>query len=134
MIARLRQGATFRDACALAGIQWGTWKRWRRIVEVEGKHLEDPDAEALVRDAREAHSAATADLMGHIVTAAPEDWKAAAWAVEYRQGSVKRAAEQRRAVHEARIAKAKADAEASGKGPPTVVIELPSSLARPREG
>lgn len=135
MVQRLRGGSTFRDACTLAGIPWRTWKDWRRAVEVEGRHLDDPDAEALVLAAREAHSAATADLMAHVVVAAPADWKAAAWAVEYRQGSAKRAADQRRAHHEARLAKAKADEAAKGGGAaPTVVIELPASLARPREG
>jgi hypothetical protein len=134
MITRLRQGSTFRDACALAGVGWREWKRWRKVVEVENGTTGDPDKDSLVKDAREAHSAATADLMAAVVAQAPDDWKAAAWAVEYRQGSAKRAADQRRAHHEARIAKAKADAEASGKGPPTVVIELPASLARPREG
>ncbi len=135
MIVRLRSGSTFRDACALAGIEWRKWKRWRKAVEVEGKHLDDPDAEALVVAAREAHSAATADLMAHVTAAAPADWKAAAWAVEYRQGSARRAADQRRAYHEARLAKAKADEAAKGgAGAPVVVIELPATLARPREG
>lgn len=133
MLSRLRAGSTFRDACALAGINWSVWKRWRKAVEVEGKHLDNPDAEALVIAAREAHSAATADLMAHITAAAPEDWKAAAWAVEYRQSSALRASQQRRAYHEARISKAEADKAAAGQQTPTVVIELPASLVRPRE-
>ena len=133
MLERLRSGSTFRDACALARINWREWKRWRKTVEVDGASTGDPDRDALVRDAREAHSAATADLMAHITAKAIEDWKAAAWAVEYRQGAAQRASDQRRAFHEARIAKASADKAASGAQQPVVVIELPASLVRPRE-
>lgn len=134
MLRRLRGGATFRDACASARIDWRDWKRWRQVVEDDGGTTGDPDKDALVMDARAAHSDATCDMLEGITAQAPSDWKAAAWLVSYRAEAAKRAAEQRRAHHEARIAKAKADAESSGKGPPTVVIELPSSLARPREG
>lgn len=135
MLKRLREGSTFRDACTLGGVGWREWKRWRKIVEVEGGTTGDPDKDALVRDARAAHSAATADLMANVTAAAPADWKAAAWAVEYRHGSARRAADQRRAHHEARLAKAKADEAAKGgAGAPVVVIELPATLARPREG
>lgn len=133
LLTRLRGGSSFRDACALAGINWREWKRWRKAVEVDGASTGDPDRDALVRDAREAHSAATADLMAHITAAAPDDWKAAAWAVEYRQSSALRASQQRRAYHEARISKAEADKAAAGQQTPTVVIELPASLVRPRE-
>ena len=134
MLKRLRGGATFRDACASARIDWREWKRWRRIVEDERGTTGDPDKDALVMDARAAHSDATCDMLEGITAKAPDDWKAAAWLVEYRAEAAMRRHQQSRAYHEARIAKAKADAESSGKGPPTVVIELPSSLARPREG
>lgn len=135
MLTRLRSGSTFRDACSLAGINWREWKRWRKTVEVDGASTGDPDIDALVVDAREAHSAATADLMANITASAPADWKAAAWAVEYRQASALRASQQRRAHHEARLAKSKADEAAKGgAGAPVVVIELPASLAKPRVG
>jgi|GEM_PF-6303258 hypothetical protein len=133
MLQRLRQGSTFRDACSLAGVGWRDWKRWRKVVEVDGGTTGDPDKDALVRDAREAHSAATADLMAAIVAKSPDDWKAAAWAVEYRQGAARRASDQRRAHHEARLAAAAADKAAAGVSQPVVVIELPASLVRPRE-
>jgi hypothetical protein len=133
MLQRLRAGSAFRDACALAGIDWRQWKRWRKVVEDDNGTTGDPDRDALVRDAREAHSAATADLMAHITAAAPADWKAAAWAVEYRQTSSLRASQQRRAYHEARLSKAEADKACAGQQTPTIVIELPASLVRPRE-
>lgn len=132
MLAALKSGATFRDACESAGLHWTTWKRWRKAVE-DGDGHDDPDVTALVRDAREAHSAATVAMMDAIVTQAPADWKAAAWIVEYRKGAAKRRAEQRRAHHEARMAKARADEAVKGERAPVVVIELPASLARPRE-
>ncbi|HEX4933526.1 MAG TPA: hypothetical protein VFV33_10135, partial [Gemmatimonadaceae bacterium] len=123
---------TFRDACTAAGLHWNQWKRWRKAVE-DGDGHDDPDVVALVRDAREAHSMATVEMLATIKTHAPEDWKSAAWLVEYRNGAATRRAEQRRAHHEARLAKAKADDAAKGERAPVVVIELPASLARPRE-
>jgi hypothetical protein len=132
MLRRLRGGSTFRDACGAARVAWREWKRWRMLVEVEGGTTGDPDKDALVRDAREAHDAATADLLEGIVATAKDDWKAAAWVVEYRAEAARRASEQRRAHHEARLAKARADEAAKGVAPPTVVIELPASLVRPR--
>ena len=132
LLPELLAGSTFRDACALAGLSWNTWKAWRRVVEVQHKHLDDPDAEALVRDARKAHSRARAEMLKHVTAAAPDDWKAAAWMVEYSAGAEKRAADQRRAHHEARLAKAKADEAEKGGTAPVVVLELPASLVRPR--
>lgn len=134
MIPALRAGATFRDAATLARIDWGDWKRWRRAVEVDGERLDDPDVEALVRDARVAHSEATAEMMAHISAKAPADWKAAAWLVQYRADAAKRAADQRRAHHEARLAKIAADKAAAGDATGPQVIILPASLATPRSG
>lgn len=119
-----------RDAMAEAGISWSTWKRWRRSVD-EGTQ---PDERVMrfVLDVISAHAGATNDLTERI--ASSDDPKHLLGLLQFRAEAPRRRHDQRRAYHEARIAKARADAETKGHGPPTVVIELPASLARPREG
>jgi hypothetical protein len=134
MLRRLRGGSTFRDACAAAGIAWKHWIRWRKTVEDEDGTTGDPDKDSLVRDARVAYHAATCDILEGVKAEAPADWKAGAWIVEYREGSAKRRSEQVRAHHEARLAKLRADAAASGGAAGTVALILPDVLATPRGG
>ena len=63
----------------------------------------------LVTAARAAYAAANVGLTAVVVKAAQKDWRAAAFAIEHRQGAPKAAADARRAQHEATIAKHRAE-------------------------
>ena len=72
-------------------------------------------------------------LAATVSKAAQKDWRAAAWQLDHRRGDPKARHDARRARWEADLAKAEADKAAAGQQTPTVVIELPASLVRPRE-
>ena len=106
MLDALSQGSTYRAACGAAGISWPTWMRWSR--EVRAGECDDPDVAALVADARRTFESANVQLAASIRVASAEDWKAAAWLLDHRQGDPKARADARRAKYEAEIAKNRA--------------------------
>ena len=107
MLANLRAGALYRDAAGAAGIPWSTWTDWCR--DVRDGTCTDEDVLELVTAARAAYAAANVGLTAVVVKAAQKDWRAAAFAIEHRQGAPKAAADARRAQHEATIAKHRAE-------------------------
>lgn len=131
LLNALRAGALYRDAAEAAGIPWRTWMDWSKSVR-EGTCTND-DVRDLVERAREAYAAANVGLAATVSKAATQDWRAAAWQLDHRRGDPKARHDARRARWEADIAKAEADKAAAGQQTPTVVIELPASLVRPRE-
>jgi hypothetical protein len=106
MIDALAHGSTYRAACGAAGISWPTWMRWSR--EVRADVCDDPDVEALVLDARKAFEAANVALATSIHVATADDWKAAAWLLQHRQGDPKARHDEKRARYEAEVAKNRA--------------------------
>jgi hypothetical protein len=102
----LAKGSTYRAACGAAGIPWATWMRWSR--EVRAGECDDPDVEALVIDARKAFEAANVALASSIHVATADDWKAAAWLLQHRQGDPKARHDEKRARYEAEVAKNRA--------------------------
>ena len=102
----LANGSTYRAACGAAGIPWATWMRWSR--EVRAGECDDPDVEALVIDARKAFEAANVALATSIHLATADDWKAAAWLLQHRQGDPKARHDEKRARYEAEVAKNRA--------------------------
>ena len=102
----LANGSTYRAACGAAGIPWATWMRWSR--EVRAGECDDPDVEALVIDARKAFEAANVALASSIHVATADDWKAAAWLLQHRQGDPKARHDEKRARYEAEVAKNRA--------------------------
>lgn len=109
MIATLRGGATLRSAAESVGISERTWHRWQ--CACDAGRMEDERVVALVRDARVAFAAASADLMARIAEASQLDWRAAAWALEHRQGDPKARHDERRARWEAEVAAKRAKGE-----------------------
>jgi hypothetical protein len=106
MLPALLAGSTFRDACEAAGLAWSTWKDWSKAVR-KGE-CNDPDIEALVTDAREAHGKSTTALIAQVNVHGKRDWRAAMSLVEFRATAQKRAADNSRAYWEAKIAKQRA--------------------------
>ncbi len=106
MLDALSHGSTYRAACGAAGISWPTWMRWSR--EVRAEECDDPDVTALVTDARKTFEAANVALATSIRVASADDWKAAAWLLDHRQGDPKARHDARRARWEAEVAKARA--------------------------
>jgi hypothetical protein len=106
MLDALAQGSTYRAACGAAGISWPTWMRWSREVRAEA--CDDPDIAALVADARTTFEAANVALATSIRVASADDWKAAAWLLDHRQGDPKARYDAKRARYEAEVAKARA--------------------------
>ncbi len=106
MLDALSHGSTYRAACGAAGISWPTWMRWSR--EVRADECDDPDVEALVLDARKTFEAASVALSTSIRVASAEDWKAAAWLLDHRQGDPKARYDTKRARYEAEVAKNRA--------------------------
>ena len=102
----LANGSTYRAAGGAAGIPWATWMRWSR--EVRAGECDDPDVEALVIDARKAFEAANVALATSIHVATADDWKAAAWLLQHRQGDPKARHDEKRARYEAEVAKNRA--------------------------
>ena len=102
----LANGSTYRAACGAAGIPWATWMRWSR--EVRAGECDDPDVEALVIDARKSFEAANVALASSIHVATADDWKAAAWLLQHRQGDPKARHDEKRARYEAEVAKNRA--------------------------
>ena len=106
MLDALSHGSTYRAACGAAGISWPTWMRWSRDVRAD--ECSDPDVEALVIDARKAFEAANVALATSIHVATADDWKAAAWLLQHRQGDPKARHDEKRARYEAEVAKNRA--------------------------
>lgn len=106
LLDALSSGSTYRSACGAAGISWPTWMRWSR--EVRAGDCADPDVDALVAEAHVAYQRASVTYHRAISTAAVDDWKAAAWALEHRGGDPKRRHDARRAKYEAEIARNRA--------------------------
>ena len=106
MLDALSHGSTDRAACGAAGIPWSTWMGWSR--DVRNGACDDPDVEALVLDARKAFEAANVALASSIHTATADDWKAAAWLLQHRQGDPKARHDEKRARYEAEVAKNRA--------------------------
>lgn len=106
LLEALAQGSTYRAACGAAGIAWATWMRW--CAQVRAGECADPDVAALVSDARKTFEAANVALATTIRTASAEDWKAAAWLLDHRQGDPKARHDTKRARYEAEVAKARA--------------------------
>jgi hypothetical protein len=106
MLDALAQGSTYRAACGAAGISWPTWMRWSREVRAEA--CDDPDIAALVADARTTFEAANVALATSIRVASANDWKAAAWLLQHRQGDPKARHDEKRARYEAEVAKNRA--------------------------
>ena len=106
MLDALSHGSTYRSACGAAGIPWSTWMDWSR--DVRNGSCDDPDVEALVIDARKAFEAANVALATSIHVATADDWKAAAWLLQHRQGDPKARHDEKRARYEAEVAKNRA--------------------------
>ena len=106
MLDALSHGSTYRAACGAAGIPWSTWMDWSR--DVRSGACDDPDVEALVIDARKAFEAANVALATSIHVATADDWKAAAWLLQHRQGDPKARHDEKRARYEAEVAKNRA--------------------------
>ena len=106
MLDALSNGSTYRAACGAAGIAWRTWMNW--TAQVRAGECVDPDVAALVTDARTAFEAANVALATSIRVASAEDWKAAAWLLDHRQGDPKARHDERRARYEAEIARNRA--------------------------
>ena len=115
----LAKGSTYRAACGAAGIPWATWMRWSR--DVRNGACDDPDVEALVIDARKAFEAANVALASSIHVATADDWKAAAWLLQHRQGDPKARHDEKRARYEAEVAKNRA----AGTHVDRVAVEAP---------
>lgn len=131
MLAALRTGALYRDAAQAAGINWATWMDWTRTVR-EGTCTSE-DVIDLVTRARATYARTNVELHTVITKAAVKDWKAAAWQLQHRQGDPKARHDAKRAQWEAEYTKQRAEEAAKGGTSNTVVIELPASLAKPRE-
>jgi len=121
MLDALAQGSTYRAACGAAGISWPTWMRWSREVRAEA--CDDPDIAALVADARTTFEAASVALSTSIRVASAEDWKAAAWLLDHRQGDPKARYDTKRARYEAEVAKNRA----AGTHVDRVAVEAPKT-------
>jgi hypothetical protein len=106
LLGALSHGSTYRSACGAAGIAWSTWMDWSR--KVRAGTCDDPDVEALVIDARKAFEAANVALATSIHVATADDWKAAAWLLQHRQGDPKARHDEKRARYEAEVAKNRA--------------------------
>lgn len=106
LLDALATGSTYRTAAGAAGIPWRTWCTW--LQKVDAGECTDPDVVALVTDARLAYERASVTYHRAISTAAVDDWKAAAWALEHRGGDPKRRHDARRARYEAEIARNRA--------------------------
>lgn len=107
MLSALRRGALYRDAAEAAGIPWRTWMDWSKSVR-EGTCTSD-DVIDLVERAREAYASTNVSLSGSITEAATDDWRAAAWQLEHRQGDPKARHDAKRARWEAEVAKNRAE-------------------------
>ena len=107
LLGALSQGSTYRAATGAAGIPWSTWTDWTRTVRAGT--CDDPDVESLVLDARRTYEAASVALATNINTASVEDWKAAAWLLDHRQGDPKARHDEKRARWEAEIARNRAN-------------------------
>lgn len=107
MLDALKTGSTYRAACGAAGIPWQTWMQWSRMVRDD--ECADPDVESLVRDARKTYEAASVALAATVHVAGVDDWKAAAWLLDHRQGDPKARHDAKRARYEAEVAKHRAD-------------------------
>ena len=121
MLDALSHGSTYRSACGAAGIPWSTWMDWSR--DVRNGSCDDPDVEALVIDARKAFEAANVALATSIHVATADDWKAAAWLLQHRQGDPKARHDEKRARYEAEVARARAD----GTHVDRVAVEAPKT-------
>jgi len=121
MLDALSHGSTYRAACGAAGIPWSTWMDWSR--DVRNGECDDPDVEALVIDARKAFEAANVALATSIHVATADDWKAAAWLLQHRQGDPKARHDEKRARYEAEVAKNRA----AGTHVDRVAVEAPKT-------
>jgi pyruvoyl-dependent arginine decarboxylase (PvlArgDC) len=72
LLNAIKDGATMQDACAAAMISTATLNDW---IKEGGK---------IAEDIRWAQSKWRRSMAAHIETAAPKDWKAAAWLLERR--------------------------------------------------
>lgn len=134
ILKALAGASTYRDACAVAGIPWATWKSWTK-QHLEGGHT-DPDVDALIRDARKAYSEATNKITEQVRVAAAKDWKAAAFLLQHRVGDPKRIHDERRARWEAEIAAKRAKGEHVEKVAidDSALVELREKLKRAIHG
>ena len=107
LLGALSQGSTYRAATGAAGIPWSTWTDWTRTVRAGT--CDDADVESLVLDARRTYEAASVALATNINVASAEDWKAAAWLLDHRQGDPKARHDEKRARYEAEIARNRAN-------------------------
>ena len=122
LVTALRAGSTYRDACEVSGIAWGTWRWWRSGGST------DPRVVELVREAQEAHGIATQSLIASVKVAAQKDWKAAMSLVEFRAGTRRRNAEASRAYWQARLAKKLCLAAEQGLVEGRPVVQLVAEL------
>jgi hypothetical protein len=130
LLNALRAGALYRDAAEAAGIPWSTWTDWSRGVR--SGECNDDDVIELVAAAREAYHAANTGLTSVLAKASAKDWRAALALLQHRQGDPHAQSKRRLDRLQADLAELQLLDRRKG-GSATVVIELPASLARPRE-
>ena len=114
-----RVGATLRVAARAAGVPWSTLMEWVR----KGRDG-DPRLEAFARELDRAGAQYEQVLRARVMRGTEEDARLAFDALRWHEG-----APQRRA--ELKISRATAAAASANRA--TVVVQLPASLAVPRE-
>lgn len=132
IITALAASACYRDAVAAAGLPWGTWTSWLHRHKADGGHP-DPDIAALIREARKVKAKAKVATTAAVRIAAQSDWRAGVELLRLEREAAYMSARTRLVIAEAKLAKIKLRDAEKGERAPVVVIELPASLARPRE-
>lgn len=84
LLEAVRAGNRLAVAARLAGVAPGTVEEWMRRGRGLDPRPPTPLYVRLVEAVEEAEAAAEADLLAAIVSAAPRDWKAAAWLLSNR--------------------------------------------------
>jgi hypothetical protein len=93
LVHAISEGATYKDACACAGISFQTFLNWKkraqRAVEQVGERDGEPEETAdqfveFFDHVKRAKGEAAVGWLAMIGKAARRDWKAAAWMLERR--------------------------------------------------
>ena len=93
LVHAISVGATYKDACACAGISFQTFLNWKKRAQRAVEHVEERDGEPEETDhpfveffdrIKRAQGEAAVGWLAMIGKAANRDWKAAAWMLERR--------------------------------------------------
>jgi hypothetical protein len=80
LVDAISVGATYKDACACAGISYQTFLNWQKRAERE----DDERFVGFLDRIKRAQGQAALVLLAQIKEAAKRDWRAAAWSLERR--------------------------------------------------